>query len=497
MKENFKIILCLVVVFVSSLIIFGTYLDAYSQGILTNEKNIISFGDITTQNPKQITLDVLGNILGDVEKDNIKINNLGFRGEEFSATKDENVFRIILLGGSQMFGTGATSDNTTIPGFLKNLLEEREDSFSIEVINAGLKGVDSKKELLLLQNMIVGFSPDIVVVYDGLNDLRAEKTPEEILHNWNAICEIGSQNKFNVIILLQPIAGFGEKNLSPEELLYVQNGKDNKNNPLIESEKKYQQYAINLKKLEKCTDGIDLRYAFDNEVGSVYVDEAHVSDYGNSIISEKIFDRITKLIPDKIPSHTKNNEFKKFETNIISEFESAIDALFSNFQNKLKPKFFPIFENYSTVKEYRVNSQTLPYENSEIQITIEISGKNEFSNNGIIKIMTLDKSTESVLQNVTYLMTITKNNETLFTNYFFAEDQLIIHLNNETDDKMKIFGERKYEYDALTMNPEIPISISGSFLEPDSNYEFEISLRSIHDSENLIFLNGFYVELTT
>ena len=66
------------------------------------------------------------------------------------------------------------------------------------------------------------------------------------------------------------------------------------------------------------------------------------------------------------------------------------------------------------------------------------------SNNGIIKIMTLDKSTESVLQNVTYLMTITKNNEILFTNYFFAEDQLIIHLNDKTDDKMKIFGERKY-----------------------------------------------------
>tara|TARA_Y100001936_G_scaffold253735_2_gene320516 strand:+ start:1505 stop:2998 length:1494 start_codon:yes stop_codon:yes gene_type:complete len=497
MKENFKIILCLLVVFVASLIIFGTYLDAYSQGILTNEKNIVNFGDITTQNPKQITLDVLGNILGDVGNDNIKINSLGFRGEEFSATKDENTFRIILLGGSQMFGTGATSDNTTIPGFLKNLLEEREDSFSIEVINAGLKGVDSTKELLLLQNMIVGFSPDIVAVYDGLNDLRAEKTPEEILHNWNAICEIGAQNNFNVIILLQPIAGFGEKNLSPEELLYVQNGKDYKNNPLIESEKKYQEYAINLEKLEKCTDGIDLRYAFDNEAETIYIDEAHVSDYGNSIISEKIFDRITKLIPDEIPSYTKNIEFKKFETNVISEFESVLDALFSNFENKLKIKFFPIFENDSTMKEYRVNSQILPYENSEIQITIEISEKNEFSNNGTIKISTLDKSTESILQNVTYLMTITKNDDTLFTNYFFAEDQLIIHLNDETDGKMKIFGERKYEYDALTMNPKIPISISGSFLEPNSNYEFEISLRSIHDSENLIFLNGFYVELTT
>jgi len=497
MKENFKIILCLGVVFVSSLIIFGSYLDAYSQGILTNEKNIVSFGDITTQNPKQITLDVLGNILGETEKDNIKINSLGFRGEEFSVTKDENTFRIILLGGSQMFGTGATSDNTTIPGFLKNLLGEREDSFSIEVINAGLKGVDSTKELLLLQNMVVGFSPDIVVVYDGLNDLRAEKTSEEILHNWNAMCEIGLHNKFDVIILLQPIAGFGGKNLSSEELLYVQNGRDYKNNPLIESEKKYQQYAKNLKKLEKCTDEIDLRYAFDNEIGTIYIDEAHVSDYGNSIIADKIFDKITMLIPDEIPSNTKNIEFKKFETNVISELESAIDVLFLNFQNKLKPKFFSISENDSIVKDYRVNSQILPYKNSEIQITIEISQSNEISDNGIIKITTLEKSTRSILENVTYLMTITKNNEVLFTNYFFAEDQLIIHLNDEHNNKMKIFGERKYEYDALIMNPEIPISIYGSFLEPGSNYEFEISLRSIHDRENLIFLNGFYAELTT
>ena len=57
------------------------------------------------------------------------------------------------------------------------------------------------------------------------------------------------------------------------------------------------------------------------------------------------------MIPDKIPSYTKNNEFKKFETNIVSEFESAIDVLFSNFQNKLKPKFFPIFENDSALYE--------------------------------------------------------------------------------------------------------------------------------------------------
>tara|TARA_Y100000741_G_scaffold138355_1_gene104296 strand:+ start:3668 stop:5161 length:1494 start_codon:yes stop_codon:yes gene_type:complete len=497
MKENFKIILCMVVVFFSSLIIFGTYLDAYSQGTLTNEKNIVSFGDITTQNPKQITLDVLENVFGDSDKGDIKINNFGFRGEEFSKIKDENTFRVILLGGSQMFGMGATSDNTTIPGFLNNLFEERNNSFSIEVINAGLKGVDSKKELLLLQSMIIGFSPNMVIVYDGLNDLRAEKTAEEILHNWNSMCEIGSQNNFNVIISLQPIAGFGDKNLTPEEQLYVQNGKNYNDKPLLESEKKYEQYATNLKKLQKCSDGIDLRHAFDDELGSVYIDEAHVSDDGNLIIANQIYNKIIKMIPEKIPPNVMNTEFKKVETNIISEIKSAMNSVYSNFENKLKPEFFPILENDSILKEYRINSQILTYRDSELQIAIEISDLNKFSNNGTIKIVTLDKNTESILQNVTYLMTFTKNNDVVFTNYFFAEEQLIIQLEHTEDENIKISGDRRYELDALTMNSDIPISITGLFLEPNTSYEFEIGLRTIHDSENLIFVNGFYAELIT
>ena len=59
MKENFKIVLCVVLVFFSSFTVLGLFLDAYSEGMLTSEKNIISVGGITTQNPKQVTLYVL------------------------------------------------------------------------------------------------------------------------------------------------------------------------------------------------------------------------------------------------------------------------------------------------------------------------------------------------------------------------------------------------------------------------------------------------------
>ena len=46
------------------------------------------------------------------------------------------------------------------------------------------------------------------------------------------------------------------------------------------------------------------------------------------------------------------------------------------------------------------------------------------------------------------------------------------------------------------MKAEVPITISGSFFEQGNTYEFDISLRTIHNPENYIFLNGFHAEIT-
>ena len=502
MKENFKITLCILIVFVSSFMVLGLFLEGYSQGMLTSEKNIINIGGITTQNPKQVTLDFLSDIFDETQIDDVKVNSLGFRGKEFSEIKPNETYRIFLLGGSQMFGTGATSDITTIPGYLNQYIEQKDHTFSIEVINAGLKGVDSHKELLLLQNMIIDFSPDMVIVYDGLNDLRVGNSPDNILNNWNGMCSMGKENNFDVIISIQPIAGFGNKNLTQKEKTYVENGKDYNNNPLTDSWDLYEKYVENLKKLQECTEGIDFRFAFDNEIDKIYIDEAHVSDHGNSIIANLIFNKISNMIPKEINPEPRNIEFSKKDRNIISEFQSAINILSSNFEDKIQLQVFTTFEDNnlerdSQIEKFSTNTQSLFYEDMEIEIIIEILPKNDFSEVEIMRIITNDKNKEAVLHDITYLMTITKNDNKLFTNYFFAEEQLIIQLKHNDSENIKISGERRYELDALTVNPEIPISISGSFLEPNSKYEFDISLRSIHDEDNFIFLNGFYAKITT
>ena len=68
----------------------------------------------------------------------ININSHGFRGSEFNLEKPDDVYRIFVVGGSSIFGSGATSDEKTIPGFLQNEFNEIKLSKRIQVINAGI-----------------------------------------------------------------------------------------------------------------------------------------------------------------------------------------------------------------------------------------------------------------------------------------------------------------------------------------------------------------------
>ena len=134
-----------------------------------------------------------GELIPDQSTDSITINGLGFRGAEFSEIKPPNTHRIFMVGGSTMFGAGATSDKTTIPGYTQQFLDENNVGFNLEVINAGIQGADSNTELKLIEQKLVRFSPDLIIIYDGWNDLRASSTPTKLKENWELLCELGKR----------------------------------------------------------------------------------------------------------------------------------------------------------------------------------------------------------------------------------------------------------------------------------------------------------------
>ncbi len=76
--------------------------------------------------------------------------------------------KILMLGGSSLWGFGARDDNT-IPSLVARALDER--GRWVELRNMAQIGYVSTQELMaLVVELQAGYRPDIVVFYDGVND---------------------------------------------------------------------------------------------------------------------------------------------------------------------------------------------------------------------------------------------------------------------------------------------------------------------------------------
>lgn len=97
---------------------------------------------------------------------NESINNLGFRGKNFSKIKSPSTFRIVALGGSTTYGTGVSNDDTYVVR-LENILAQ--SIANIEVINGGVSGYHTFHHLLRMPE-IISLKPDLILLYSGWND---------------------------------------------------------------------------------------------------------------------------------------------------------------------------------------------------------------------------------------------------------------------------------------------------------------------------------------
>jgi len=286
----------------------------------------------------------------------ININSDGFRGQEIKKDKGET-YRIIFVGGSTAFGSGSTSDETTIPGFLQKEISNYGFSSNIEVINAGVSGYSSIEEKYLIENYLLKYEPDLFIIYDGLNDLNNSdglteifdddgntveiyqikekntqinqfkfknfpqyRTPfviNQILFNselnlphtyfnesmvspwkdrWSHICDLGKTEGFNTIITVQPILGSSERTF-------------NYNGATLDVLLPY--LSGNLETLDgfvgklpeldnHCLQTIDLTNVLDNINEPIYLDRGHMTDFGNEIIAKKLFDEIKENLNKQI-----------------------------------------------------------------------------------------------------------------------------------------------------------------------------------------------------
>ncbi len=105
----------------------------------------------------------------------VKNNSLGFRCPEFTKKK-KNRIRIVLLGGSAAWGSGASNNNNTITGHLQKILNYKlklSGKKKIECWNLAQINNYLSQDLLNANLFFEKLRPDFVISYAGWNEIAA------------------------------------------------------------------------------------------------------------------------------------------------------------------------------------------------------------------------------------------------------------------------------------------------------------------------------------
>lgn len=116
-------------------------------------------------------------------------NEFGQRGKGVPKAKPEGVFRIVCLGGSSTYGNSPSSDEKTWPARLEYYLNLADLGQRVEVINGGAPGWSTFESSINLSFRMLEWSPDLVVVYHSINDVRCALWPDPVSDNahWRAV----------------------------------------------------------------------------------------------------------------------------------------------------------------------------------------------------------------------------------------------------------------------------------------------------------------------
>ncbi len=97
------------------------------------------------------------------------VNSKSVRGPELTYDKPFNVFRILYLGDSIVYGAEMADHQRTFPYIVEKLLQEKS-AYTIESINAGVCGYSTWQEYIYLKTEGIKYHPDLVILSFCLND---------------------------------------------------------------------------------------------------------------------------------------------------------------------------------------------------------------------------------------------------------------------------------------------------------------------------------------
>jgi len=103
----------------------------------------------------------------------IVTNSYGFRSHEFPASKQPDDYFVLAFGGSTTYGYKVASNDQTWPELLEKRLAAQYPDKRVQVFNLGVDMAASVFAVVNLGLIGVHLQPDLVILYEGYNDMAA------------------------------------------------------------------------------------------------------------------------------------------------------------------------------------------------------------------------------------------------------------------------------------------------------------------------------------
>jgi lysophospholipase L1-like esterase len=147
------------------------------------------------------------------------LNNYGFRGEDIPDRKPDGASYVVTLGGS----TTACNEypwEKTWPGVMEQRLRTAPGTEQVHVYNAGMAGATSYRSMLVFLNFLTRVPPDLVIVYEAVNDLgpdlpsraryfRDIGNREQFMHRWSYfLIELARRTQNPLVLKLTGVSDF-------------------------------------------------------------------------------------------------------------------------------------------------------------------------------------------------------------------------------------------------------------------------------------------------
>lgn len=155
--------------------------------------------------------------------------------------------------------------------------------------------------------------------------------------------------------------------------------------------------------------------------------------------------------------------------------------------------FFIIPIQYSYGHGWGLDTTTIDVDGRDITVSIEIPQYFDESSEKYITITAIDSKTKENIENATFLIGLTHNDQIIFRNYFFTPDgSLLINVIPTAAPVTKITAEKDTLLEAWYATDSQPIVLEGPIFQSGGLFNFEIELRTIDEPTNIVENLGVY-----